>query len=334
MDVPDAAPATGEAAGDDWRGYRHIALETGPDASAADQLLPVLRASLDRGDHLLLACSPHLAGRLRESLPAHAPVIVVDGATLDGRAPDALAHYTALLDQHAPAPGARVQLVTDGRRHDHGLHSWLETEALLNHVLADRPLDHVCVLDVETLAENVALARATHRLLLRDSQIVANPTWREPVEVLRELGRSRCRDPLEELPATLEMTDVDDMRSLRRQLTTSLAGGPLSEDDAEDLVLAIDEVTSNATEHGVPPVDVRLWVTPERVLCSITDRGAGFDEPLAGYGPAHGDDLSRGGMGLWLARRAVDRLTTDPLTPQGTGCVVGMVIDPRTRAGG
>ena len=40
----------------------------------------------------------------------------------------------------------------------------------------------------------------------------------------------------------------------------------------------------------------------------IADRGPGWDDPFAGYGPAHGEDLSRGGMGLWLARQLCDHV--------------------------
>ena len=38
------------------------------------------------------------------------------------------------------------------------------------------------------------------------------------------------------------------------------------------------------------------------------DRGAGPQDPFAGYGPAHGDDPSRGGMGVWLARQLCDHV--------------------------
>ncbi len=317
--------------GDPSDGYRHVAHVGRPDASVAQQVLPLLRAGLDRGDALLLACSPPLAAVLQAGLPAGASVVVVDESMIDGRTPAALAGYTALLDQHVPPPGHRLQLVTDSSRHCVGMTAWLQTEALLNHVLADRALDHLCLVDEDALADDAALARATHRLLLNDSRVVTNPGWREPVDILRELGSAPGPDPVETTPASMVVQDVTDMRVLRRQLNEALRDGPLSADDAEDLVLAVDEVTANATEHGVPPVDVRLWVTPERVLCSITDRGQGFDEPLAGYGPAHGADLSVGGMGLWLARRAVDLMTTGPFEDDGSGCVVRLLIDPRTR---
>lgn len=76
----------------------------------------------------------------------------------------------------------------------------------------------------------------------------------------------------------------------------------------EDFLIAMDEMTSNAIRHGQPPVDVRLWTSPDRVVCTITDRGPGWGDPFAGYGPAHGEDLSHGGMGLWLARQLCDHV--------------------------
>jgi anti-sigma regulatory factor (Ser/Thr protein kinase) len=55
-------------------------------------------------------------------------------------------------------------------------------------------------------------------------------------------------------------------------------------------------------------VRLRLWGSADRVVCTISDRGPGMDDPFAGYGPAHGTDLSRGGMGLWLARQLCDHV--------------------------
>jgi len=308
-------------------GYRHVAGTGGPDARSAQALLPALRAGVDAGSPVVLACSPALRDGLRPGLAADA-VHVVDPDALAGRAPDALAGYTSLLDRFGVG-GSRLQLVTDSQcQATAGVVAWLQTEALLNHVLADRAVDHYCVLDPAQLGDHLGTALACHPGVLAAGATAANPGWREPAEVLRSLWTDPGPDPVESTPPTLQVEDVTSMRELRRALTASLADGPLDPDEAEDLVLAIDEVAANAAEHGVPPVDVRLWITEQRVLCTVADRGPGFEEPLAGYGPAHGHDLSVGGMGLWLARRAVDRMTTSPL-PDGDGCVVRLTIDPR-----
>jgi anti-sigma regulatory factor (Ser/Thr protein kinase) len=78
-------------------------------------------------------------------------------------------------------------------------------------------------------------------------------------------------------------------------------------------------MTTNALRHGRPPVSLRMWANGERLVCTITDRGAGFEDPFIGYGPAHGSDLSLGGMGLWLARQLCDHVD---ITPDGDGVQV------------
>ncbi len=77
---------------------------------------------------------------------------------------------------------------------------------------------------------------------------------------------------------------------------------------ADDVHLAASEIAANAFRHGQRPVSARVWASPDRVVVSISDAGHTFDGLLSGYRPAHGDDLSRGGMGLWLARKLCDHV--------------------------
>ncbi|CCG01114.1 ATP-binding protein [Blastococcus saxobsidens] len=62
-------------------------------------------------------------------------------------------------------------------------------------------------------------------------------------------------------------------------------------------------------------MSARLWVSGDRLVCTVTDRGHGLDQPFAGFRPAHGPDLSRGGMGLWLARTLWDHVDLLPGEP-------------------
>ncbi len=75
-----------------------------------------------------------------------------------------------------------------------------------------------------------------------------------------------------------------------------------------DFLMAVDEITSNAVRHGAPPAGLRLWTAPGRLVATVRDSGDGLADPFAGYGPAHGQDLSAGGMGLWLARQLCDQV--------------------------
>jgi anti-sigma regulatory factor (Ser/Thr protein kinase) len=256
-------------------------------------------------------------------------VQVVSADPLAQRPPNALAAITQLVDSDLPGDGRRLHLVTDPGRPDADWPTWAQTEALLNHVLAERPIDHLCLLTPSAgshPSDADAIARATHPWLLTSEGVVANPDYRSPADLLREVQRAHVPDPLEATEPTLAMVDLDDMRALRRALNQVLADSALSPDAAQDFVLAIDEVTANAAEHGIPPVDVKLWCTPERLLCAVTDRGTAFDDPLVGYGPAHGD-MAVGGMGLWLARRSVDSLTATPADDSGDGCTVRLVVN-------
>jgi anti-sigma regulatory factor (Ser/Thr protein kinase) len=241
-----------------------------------------------------------------------------------------VADLVALVDRELPHDGRQLHLVTAVEA-PVGWAGWMQAEALFNHVLADRPVDHLCLLgpaEESSAADRspgpVEVARATHPLLLTEAGIVGNPHYREPLDVVAELQRAAVPDPLEATEPALALIDLDDMRALRRSVHRLLADSSLSPDAVEDFVLAIDEIVANAAEHGVPPVDVRLWCGRDRLLCSVTDRGACFDDPLAGYGPAHGD-MAVGGMGLWLARRSVDSLVAAP-SGDGPGCTVRLVV--------
>jgi anti-sigma regulatory factor (Ser/Thr protein kinase) len=308
--------------------YRHIGHVLVDDEDVAAVVAPFLRRAVSAGEPVVIACPEPLAGALATALGNATDVQIAPAAPLADRPPNALAAITALIDRDLPGDGRRLHLVTGPGRPDADGSLWTQTEALLNHVLAARPVDHLCLMlpaDGETAATE-AVARATHPWLLTGDGTVRNSDYRPPAELLREVQRAQVPDPLEATEPTLAMVDLDDMRALRRALNRVLADSALSPDAAQDFVLAIDEVTANAAEHGVPPVDVRLWCTPERLLCAVTDHGAAFDDPLIGYGPAHGD-MAVGGMGLWLARRSVDSLTASPADDSGDGCTVRLVLN-------
>jgi anti-sigma regulatory factor (Ser/Thr protein kinase) len=308
--------------------YRHVGHVMGAAEDVASIVAPFLRHALATGDPVVIACPDPVATELSAALAdADGGVHVVPAESLDGRPPNALAAISALIDRDLPGDGRRLHLVTCPGGPDDGWSTWVQTEALLNHVLAARPVDHLCLMSPPDGGPDAdSVARATHPWLLTADGVVANPDYRPPGDLLREVQRAQVPDPLEATEPVLAMVDLDDMRALRRALNRVLADGPLTADAAQDFVLAIDEVTANAAEHGVPPVDVTLWCTAERLLCAVTDRGTAFDDPLVGYGPAHGD-MAVGGMGLWLARRSVDSLTASPADESGDGCTVRLVVN-------
>jgi len=314
---------------DQHQTYRHVGHVMSAGEDVAVTVAPFLRRALRTGEPVVIACPDPVAGALADALGGTEGIQLAPAEPLDQRPPAALAAISELIDRDLPGDGRRLHLVTGPGRQDADWSVWAQTEALLNHVLAARPVDHLCLMSPADSAggpDTESVARATHPWLLLGDGVVPNPDYRPPAELLREVQATQVPDPLEATEPVLAMVDLDDMRALRRALYRVLADSPLSPDAAQDFVLAIDEVTANAAEHGIPPVDVKLWCTPERLLCAVTDRGTAFDDPLVGYGPAHGD-MAVGGMGLWLARRSVDSLTAAPADESGDGCTVRLVVN-------
>jgi anti-sigma regulatory factor (Ser/Thr protein kinase) len=318
---------------DGLSGYRHLGHVRTRDDDLTAVVAPLVRQALAAGARVVMACPEPVATTLAGSWAPGDDVHSVPMGPLDSRPAVVVAEVAALIDRHLPDDGRRLQLVTAVESPAAGWALWMQTEALFNHVLSDRPVDHLCLLGPPAEGTGAGgepgpedVVRAAHPFLLTEDGVVPNPDYREPAELLTELQRATVPDPLEATEPALALIDLEDMRAMRRAVHRVLADSDLDRDTVEDFVLAIDEIAANAAEHGVPPVDVRLWCGMGRLLCSITDRGTCFDDPLAGYGPAHGD-MAVGGMGLWLARRSVDSLVAAPAEEAGGGCTVRLVVN-------
>jgi anti-sigma regulatory factor (Ser/Thr protein kinase) len=101
--------------------------------------------------------------------------------------------------------------------------------------------------------------------------------------------------------------DLYDLAGARSAIRAALARTQIGKLTVGDLTAAAGELLANAVRHGRPPVQLQLWIRPDRLVCAVRDHGGGFDDPLAGYLPPPGTG-EHGGAGLWLARQACDRL--------------------------
>jgi len=181
--------------------------------------------------------------------------------------------------------------------------------------LSPFPLWSLCGYDTSVLDDAVlTTADMTHPLLRRDGVQAPNPAQVDPADLLRLADTADAL--VSDAEPVLTIPVGHDLRELHRQVRAFLGRLGLGRDLVEDLVTALHEVAINGVRHGEPPVTIRFWSSPRRLECAVTDRGAGFDDPFAGYVRGGGDELPEGRFGLWLARQLCDEVVMGR-TPEG-----------------
>ncbi len=106
-----------------------------------------------------------------------------------------------------------------------------------------------------------------------------------------------------------------DLHSLRHAVAAHVDDTALPHDRANDLVLIVSELASNAIRHGGGRGHLRLWATDDAVYCRISDDGPGLPERPPADRPA---PTASGGRGFWLVRTYADELTIDSDAENGT----------------
>jgi anti-sigma regulatory factor (Ser/Thr protein kinase) len=301
---------TGESARGSAGGYIPDALLYDSTDELAAAAAPFLMDGLAAGDAAVIATSTRTAVLLTEAIDADPRVHVLAGSdAYRARTPAAIVAFRRLAEQLSADSSRRVRVVgeVDFGRTERDWLEWQRYEAVINHALAAWPLWGLCVFDNQRLPEQVLeSAIRTHPHLVTPHWRGTNPLFGDPARYLRSLPVPR--EPLEDTPPRYLNPNVSDYIGLRHAVATELATVHAPHNLIQDFRLAIDEMTSNALRHGQAPVSLRLWISSDRLICTISDYGTGWDDPFAGYGPAHGEDLSHGGMGLWLARQLCDHV--------------------------
>jgi anti-sigma regulatory factor (Ser/Thr protein kinase) len=281
--------------------------------------LPFLEAGIRGGDLVALTCPPETVALLSSELGEKAHVVESDPriSLLGSRAPDALTMCRRYLER-AIAGGlnggsGRLRVVAEV---DFGQDpaDWREGqrfESVYNRLLGEAPVSAICLYDRRRLpAAVVDSAVATHPQLVHGTTWSTSAGFLDPGVYVPALPLPRA--PAEDGDPVFAVENAPTLAGLRHQLGAVLASLVPDRDQQGDLHLAASEIAANAFRHGVRPVSARVWADGDQVICVISDRGTSYTDPFSGFTPAHGLDLSLGGMGLWLARKLWDHVDVVP----------------------
>lgn len=285
----------------------HQALLYGSEEEFLGGLVPFIRDGLQCGDLIYIATTDSHTVSLRDALGADFwRVTVCEGARRYGHPGRALAelHHTV---QVATLGGQRLRMIREplwsSRAVQEG-REWARQEALVNTALAVTNAALVCAYDTRVVDGDVVFNVArTHPELMVGGGATGSQHYIDPVMFNAECSTSL----LAELPPPtlwLRFRSVDQLVTLRAFATSHAIQAGAAGQSAARFVQAVDEIATNAIEHGGGSGVLQIWVRPDEIVCEVSDTGAGLRDPLAGYLPP--STGRAGGCGLWLARQLSD----------------------------
>jgi anti-sigma regulatory factor (Ser/Thr protein kinase) len=293
------------------------------------QWLPLARAALDRGEPIAVALAPATRDALAAHLgpahdPAHDPAhpgqqrgehpgdaarlvpLTAADAPEDVSAQTTATRWALELRALTASAGAPVTVLAEHLDRLDGADGrfWTELDAALNIALADLPVRLTCSYpELPVHQEVLDGARRNHPLLLAGGRLQRNPAHRDPREVLTD--RPAPAPPLLGPPDVHLPFSAWRLHEVRSAVERALAGSGCEQERIEDVVLAVNEVATNAVEHGTPDARLSLWTGGRGLLCEIDDGGT-LRDPLPGLQAPHPSDPR--GRGVWIARQLCDSL--------------------------
>ena len=283
--------------------FRHQALLYAGADGFLEGTVPFLRAGALAGDAMLVVVSAAKIERLREALGRHAArVTFADMSRVGSNPARIIPAWRDFVEAH---PGRRLRGIGEpiwAGRSAAELVECQRHEALLNLAFAGADdFTLLCPYDVDALdPEVVQKAHESHPMLVQAETAVPSALYTDEATIAAPFAA-----PLPDPPADAHATafDAGTLRAARAFVSARAAAAGLSHERVGDLILAVNEVTTNSVRHGGGHGVLRIWVDDDAVICEIGDAGA-ITEPLAGRRKP--SDGRVGGHGLWLVNQLCD----------------------------
>lgn len=291
-------------------GYCHEAVCYDSDDHLLAVVVPFLLGGVAAGEPTVVSLGRRNADLVRAALPAAGGVTFLTRGAVYARPAAAIRQYRELLAGYVAGGADRIRVIGElppkmfGATWDW----WARYESAVNHAYGDFPLWSMCAYDTRVTPDPVlADVMRTHPgTVYPDGRHVPSDSFTVPADFLRE-PRAPLADPLQRTAPHADLTGPSGMDS--RVAVRAAGRVVLPAATVEELALAVSEAVANAHQYGRGAVRLRVWAGAERVVAAVTDDGPGPRDPFAGLLPPC--DVTRDGLGLWLAHLFCDHVVMD-----------------------
>jgi anti-sigma regulatory factor (Ser/Thr protein kinase) len=284
--------------------YRHEAMFYVGDDDFVASTLPFLEGAVGAAEPTLVVVSAAKIAALRDALGADADWINFADMAEVGRNPARIIPLWDGFIRERGASGRRLRGLGEpvwSTRSPAEIAECQRHEALLNTAFTDPAMWLMCPYDVETLSPDVLMeARRNHPYVCQAGVTLRSASFPGAQELVEQFF-----DPLPDPPhdARKVRFTARNLAETRIVLTQSAGHAGLEVDRTNDMVTAVNEVTTNSLQHGGGRGTLLVWHDAESVICEVRDRGR-MDDPMVDR--VRPDLESMRGRGLWLANQLCD----------------------------
>jgi anti-sigma regulatory factor (Ser/Thr protein kinase) len=285
--------------------FRHEALlYAGPDGFL-DGTLPFIEDGLAAEEPILVMVGPDKIELLHAALNSDARGVQFADMAEVGRNPARIIPAWSEYTEPHLASGRAVRGIGEpiwAGRSPAELVEYQRHESLLNLAFAGAPAFRLlCPYDTAALRPAViAEAHGSHPVVRECGASRDSNAYRSADEAAAPFDQPLPEPPAQHDTLAFEAGMLDVVREFVCSHATE-AG--LSAARTADLVLAVNELTTNSLLHGGGEGDLLFWSDGDEAIWEVRDRG-GIDEPLAGRERPGIDRV--GGHGLWLVNQLCD----------------------------
>jgi anti-sigma regulatory factor (Ser/Thr protein kinase) len=280
-------------------GHYHEAGFYGSDAEFAALIVPFAEEGIAAGEPVIIGYDDRKSGLLRSWLTDPSAVDFIGDEGLYATPGRAIATYRRLFEFHVAMGAGQIRIAGDVPHPGNGgrFEGWDRYESAVNTVWQDFPVWGRCLYDTTTTPAPVLdIVERTHPRIVSPSGERRASDRYQGASAFE--GLPDTPDPLEDSTPLVEL--VNRPAADARHALAQIGPGRIPATTLDDLLIGVSEAVTNAHRHGRPPVTVRIWATPDRIVVTVHDTGRGPADRLAGLVPAPSNISDhRLGLGLW-----------------------------------